>query len=73
MNENIYYNVDQIHRAINENNKITFHYFKWNVNKEMELRHNGKRYEISPWALTWAQENYYMIGYDAQEKQIKHY
>ena len=30
-------------------------------------------YEISPWALTWDDENYYMIGYDQNSQVIKHY
>ena len=50
-NESIYYNVDKIHDAINQNVKITFQYFQWNVKKEQELRHGGNRYCISPWAL----------------------
>ena len=40
---------------------------------EKKLRHDGKIYRISPWALTWDDENYYMIGYDSDENKIKHY
>ena len=28
---------------------------------------------VSPWALTWDDENYYMIAYDAEAGKIKHY
>ena len=73
VNENIYYNVDEIHKAITSNMKIKFQYFQWNVKKEMELRKNGEFYEISPWALSWDDENYYMIGFDAEANIIKHY
>lgn len=73
MNESIYYTVDAIHNAISENRKIRFQYFQWNVKKEMELRHNGAYYHISPWGLLWEDENYYLIGYDADAKLIKHY
>lgn len=73
MNESIYYNVDIIHEAINSNRRILFQYFQWNVDKKMELRHNGEYYDISPWGLSWADENYYMIGYDAAVGIIKHY
>ena len=48
MNESIYYTVDTIHNAISENKKIRFQYFQWNVKKEMELRHKGAWYHISP-------------------------
>lgn len=73
MNETIYYNVDTVHTAISSGKKITFQYFQWNVKKEMELRHNGEYYNISPWALSWDDENYYLIGYDSESGKIKHY
>ena len=73
MNESIYYNVDKIHAAIGSNVKIKFQYFQWNVDKKMELRKNGEFYCISPWALSWDNENYYLIGYDCEMQIIKHY
>lgn len=73
MNESIYYNVDEIHNAIAANKKIRFQYFKWNVKKEMELRKDGAFYEVSPWALSWDDENYYLIAYDTAAGKIKHY
>lgn len=73
MNESIYYNVDEIHQAISNNVQIRFQYYQWNVNKEMELRRDGKFYQISPWELMWDDENYYLVGYDAEAGKIKHY
>ena len=73
MNESIYYTVDAIHNAISENRKIRFQYFQWNVKKEMELRHDGAYYYVSPWGLSWDDENYYLVGYDSEAEKIKHY
>lgn len=73
MNESIYYNVDFINDAINQNVKISFQHFNWNVKKEKVLRHGGKRYVISPWALVWQDENYYMVGYDPQTQDRKNF
>lgn len=73
MNESIYYSVDTIHNAIAENKKIRFRYFQWNIKKEQELKHNGEFYYVSPWALTWDDENYYLIGYESETNMIKHY
>ena len=73
MNESIYYNVDKIHTAIGANSKITFQYFQWDVNKKMVLRRNGALYEVSPWALSWDDENYYLIAFDSKEDKIKHF
>lgn len=73
MNESIYYNVDAIHSAIAANRQIRFQYFQWNVKKEMELRKNGAYYQVSPWALSWDDENYYLVAYDDEEEKLKHY
>lgn len=73
MNESIYYTVDAIHNAISENRKIKFQYYQWNIKKEMELRHNGAWYHISPWGLSWDDENYYLVGFDSKAGLIKHY
>jgi len=73
MNNDILANVDAIHNAIANNLQISFQYFQWNVKKEPELRKGGARYIISPWGLSWDDENYYMVGFDAEADMIKHY
>ena len=73
MNKSIYYTVDYIHTAISENRKITFRYFRMNSKKEKVARHDGKRYEVSPWLLVWNDENYYLAAYDASDGIIKHF
>ena len=73
MNESIYYTVDAIHNAISENRKIKFQYYQWNVKKEMVLRKDGEPYIVSPWALTWDDENYYMVAIDSSDEKVKHF
>lgn len=79
VNEHIYYNVDKLHNAISENKKISFQYFKWELDFSngtkivKTARKNGGAYKVSPWALCWDDENYYLIAYDSEAKMIKHY
>ena len=73
MNESIYYNVDEIHRGIAENQKIRFHYFEYTVQKERRFRRDGSWYIISPYALSWDDENYYLVGFDSEAGIIKHF
>jgi len=73
MNESIYYSVDAIHNAINDNKQIKFQYFSWNEKKEMVLRRNGDYYKVSPWSLSWDDENYYLVAYDSIDEKIKHF
>ena len=73
MNESIYYIVDTIHEAIAANCRVKFQYYQWNVKKEQELKHNGTFYDVSPWGLSWDDENYYLIGYNSTAGKIKHF
>ena len=79
MNESIYYNVDKIHNAISFGKQIRFLYFEWVVdfqNKEKikkQYRRHGACYQVSPWSLTWDDENYYLIAFDSQAGIIKHF
>ena len=73
MNESIYYNVDELHRGIAENRKIRFHYFEYTVRKERRFRRDGAWYVLSPYALSWDDENYYLVGFDSEAGIIKHF
>ena len=73
MNESVYYNVDDIHTAINQNRKIKFKYYKWDIDKKLVERHGGSYFVVSPWALLWDDENYYMIAFDDCDNKIKNY
>ena len=73
MNESIYYNVDEIHSGIAQNRQIRFHYFDYTVDKQRRFRREGGFYQVSPFALTWDDENYYMVAYDSQAQVIKHF
>ncbi len=73
MNESIYYNVDMLHEAINTNSMVNFVYYEWNLKKELVPRTNGVKKNISPWALLWDDENYYLVAYDEEAGDIRHY
>ena len=73
MNESVYYKVDKLHGAINSDKQIRFRYYDWNLKKELEPRYDGRWYQLSPWALMWDDEMYYLVVYDAKHDQITHY
>lgn len=73
MNESVYYNVDEISSAITGDKKIRFRYFEYTVDKERRYRHDGAYYEVSPWALMWDDENYYLLAFDTNTGTIRHY
>ncbi len=73
MNKATIYTIDLIHSAINANKKVTFKYFDYNSSKERVLRHGGALYRVSPIALVWNSENYYLVGYDEISSERKNY
>lgn len=73
MNESIYYNIDELHAAISERRQISFLYFDWSVDKKRHYRHEGERYQVSPFTLVWNDEYYYLVAYDANSKMLRNY
>lgn len=72
-NESVYYIIDDIHSAIWNNKKVSFQYMDYDINKELKPRQNGIPYVVSPYALVWADERYYLVGYSQKDKEIRHY
>ncbi len=73
MNESVFINVDVIQLAIGKNKQIRFKYFEWDVHKNRVFRNNGAPYTVSPRALTWDDENYYLLAYDENAGIMKHF
>ena len=72
-NETVFYAIDVIHNCIANDHRLTFQYYDWTPSKKKALRHNGSRYEVSPAFLLWDNENYYLVAYDENHRQIRHY
>ena len=70
-NELIYYNVNEIHRAIAEKKKISFKYFDYDLKKHKKYRED--LHICSPYALTWRDENYYLIAHYEKYNGISHF
>jgi predicted DNA-binding transcriptional regulator YafY len=68
-NEEIYYNIDTINRAIAEHKKIAFCYHHRVIANQKAKYDKGRKFVISPYALLWVSDKYYLAGnydkYDA--------
>lgn len=73
MNQQVIENIDLLHDAIAKKVQISFDYCDWNEKKELVLRKEGKKKEISPLKLLWDNENYYLVAYDKTKKKPRHY
>ncbi len=61
-NEEIYYNIDAINRAISENKKISFQYYHKIIFNQTVVPDEGKEFIVSPYALLWSNDKYYLAG-----------
>lgn len=74
--KNTYYNIDAIHTAIYENKQLSFRYYEWSQNNaraQKSVKKNGQKYVISPFALIWNDENYYVVAYYGERDDISHF
>jgi len=72
-NESALYNVDAIYEAINNGKKISFRYFKHDLQKNRVYRKNGNLYKVTPLAMTWNDDKYYLIANYDEHNEIRHY
>lgn len=69
--ESIFHSVDIIHEALQRKRKIEFLYFSYETNLKRSPRHAGKRYELTPAKVVYADNNYYLAAYDDAEEKMK--
>ncbi len=67
------YSIDAIHEAINDKKKLSFMYFFYDCNKQKIYRNSGTPYTVTPCALLWNDENYYLVALDEGERIIKNF
>ena len=73
MNINVHKNVDHLNYAIVEDWKVKFKYFDYDTKQQRAFRKKGGWYVISPFALVYCDDNYYLLGYDAEKGKIMNY
>jgi len=64
-NDEIFKQLNIIHECINSDTKISFRYFDYDINKNrvyQDLKSSDVRV-VSPFALVWDNDNYYLIAY----------
>lgn len=72
-NEKALYILDSINEAIGRGCKIRFQYADYNIRKRKVLRNDGEYYVVSPYALVWDGDFYYMIGYCDNREHMRHF
>ena len=61
---------DAANQAINRGKKMSFQYYDYLPTKEKVLRHGGEVYILSPYALIWSDDRYYLVGYSDKREAL---
>lgn len=72
-NDEVFSSIDLILKAIKSNRKIGFRYLEYNTDKKKKLRFDGYRFVLSPYALTWASDKYYLVANNSKYDNLTHY
>lgn len=60
-NEEIYYIIDALHKAIMNKQKVKFVYKRRNIDVENKKSYTEKTFTVSPYALIWKEDHYYLV------------
>ena len=72
-NEQIFYNVDALEQAIDQQKRVLFRYFDLNEYGQKVYRREGHRYVVEPIALVFNEDNYYMLCYSSKHEKTSTY
>lgn len=69
-NESLLYIVDTVNEAITRKRKVSFQYIDYTPEKKKILKNDGEIYTLSPYALFWNEDYYYVVGYSDKHGNI---
>lgn len=72
-NEQILYIIQAIKEAIQNDEQICFQHFEYNGEKERVPKHDGYVYTVSPYAMIWKKDRYYLIGWSEKHGKVTHF
>ena len=61
-NEEVYRTIEMINYGIAAKKTISFQYYKRSIMRRDVVQRRGKRYLVSPYAMVWVQDRYYLIA-----------
>lgn len=71
-NEELYYTIDTINKAIKQGMQIEFSYKKRRVTKRMTTSSENKLFKVNPYALIWINDRYYLICNNPKYENLMH-
>ncbi|MDR0405655.1 MAG: WYL domain-containing protein, partial [Clostridiales bacterium] len=71
-NRELFYSIEMLDDAVSRGVRARFDYLRYDLNKTLVPRREEK-YTVSPYAIVWANEKYYLICYYGKYGAISHF
>lgn len=71
-NEEIYYTIDVLHKAVLAKKQVRFTYHHLTVSPELEIQLSEREFTVSPYALIWSNDHYYLVCNNATYDNLMH-
>ena len=71
-NEEIYYNIDKLYRAIGEGVQVEFNYIRRKLSNRMTTANDTKFFIVNPYALIWSNDHYYLVCNNVKYENLMH-
>ena len=72
-NKSGYAIVDAVNTAIDEKCRVAFQYIDYNTKGEKFLRHDGEIYLVSPYAMIYDGDYYYLVGWCENREMVENF
>ena len=72
-NEKILYIIQAIQRAIRDDIQIIFRHYEYDDHLKLVPKHKGYQYVVSPYAMLWKNDRYYLVGWSEKHGAVAHF
>lgn len=72
-NDQIILIISTVKYAISQNKQIAFKYNEYGPDLKQTPKHNGYVYRVSPYAMIWKKDRYYLIGWSEKHNHVVHF
>lgn len=72
MNEEIFYTIDVLNRAIEEKKQVSFSYVRHKIEAGKKIVMASREFVVNPYALVWSNDHYYLICNNPKYDNLMH-
>ena len=71
--DEVFHTIEMVNLAIAQGCRIGFFYIKRDVSKRNIVQRSGQSYHVSPYAMIWMQDRYYLVGNMENRDNLTHF